>query len=182
MLDLDVSWSLPCRYTTGESEDEPLGEDYDEGVVIALAQINNSPTAADSPQGLMSLHNNMSQRNGATDRKASGTTSSNTVNSSSITTSPTGPAGGLPSGSKNVSPVQYMSPKALVKVAQSVSACNPQEIAEQITKMQSELFMQIEVWIRNFFGTCPKLSTSLGNGYGMLWGILNQTQAPILLP
>jgi len=156
LQDADASWALPCEDTPGDSEDEGLDDEEEEGVTSPTTPIitnmpNDSDTVVNSSirDSITASVQSQPKTNGTRERKGSLPLSSKSMLTTTTSTSSSeGPRPypkHIPTGPRTGNSV-----KELVKLAQNLATYDTLEIAQQITRMQSELFLKIEVCILCF--------------------------------
>jgi hypothetical protein len=136
LRDLDMSWGMPCE-DVHESDDD----DFDDGENCdTLVSMSETTTPSTDTNG-----NDVSYQSIQRDRKSSLPLSTKSMVSMSLTTTISGQSsqGSRPYSKNHGQPKNSL--KDFVRLSQTLATYDPLEVAQQITKLQSDLFLAIEV-------------------------------------
>ncbi|KIJ27173.1 hypothetical protein M422DRAFT_271663 [Sphaerobolus stellatus SS14] len=159
LQDLDASWSMPSDDISRYSEDDD-GDEEDSSIRysnVPSTLVTDSTIAVDfSIQDSVSSFSSFSKPplNGTRDRKGSLPLSGKSILSTQTLSLSSDSSRSYSRGITNLQRVTGNSPKDFVKLSSNLSTFDPIQIAEQITKMQSDLFLKIEPrqWLRYAMG------------------------------
>ncbi|GJJ09683.1 hypothetical protein Clacol_003907 [Clathrus columnatus] len=143
LKDLDSSWALPCEDPTASDESDTLLEDEMTSLPKNTSQETFDSSAVHS-SGKDTSSVQSRSKSSIRERKASLPLSTKSL------TSPTGNDSHRLSSSRAPLTLSRNSLKDLIRLSSTLSTYDPEEIAQQITKMQSDLFLAIEPrqWLR----------------------------------
>lgn len=185
LQDIDASWGIQTQDPQDESDDDFDLLDDDDYEGFARERPSDVPPPYEAPDtgiGTSQVRSKSSiistrERKGSlplsTKSLIVGQLASTLTVSSDITRSNVDRAGHIPRNS----------PKDLVRLSQTLATYDPLDIAQQITKIQTDLFLAIEVrrLLRYLINDRPTLC-SLDNGCAIPWGMQEKTLSESLSP
>ncbi|KAF8591835.1 ras GEF [Ramaria rubella] len=159
LQDLDASWSIQPDDSRDESDDEGFGiqdDEDDAGSRHSIARDSPALTKTSGPDTDPLERRPKLSSMTTRERKGSLPLSTKSMMSTPLITTLSGPSEVTRPfvGKPIVNVPPRNSPRELVKLAQTLATYDPSDIAQQITKMQSELFLAIEPrqWLRYTMG------------------------------
>lgn len=154
LKDMDSSWGLPCQDPAASDESDTLLEEVE---TISLSKNISQETFASSAvhsSGKDTSSVQSKPKSSTRERKASLPLSTKSM------TSPTGSDNHRLSSKAPSSLPSRNSLKDLIRLSQTLATYETEEIAQQITKMQTDLFLAIEVCIPVIIITSMLISLS----------------------